>query len=167
MRSKRGVTLVEVMLAGAITAMLALAVMQGVIVSVKICHENSELLAAEAYAWDTAWKWLNKKDEEIDDSLDSSAEITFYPNANGFSVASNDCPVIYRDGVGGAAKCYVSVRRVEWLSGAETMRAKRIDVDVEWGSPGDRRCLNQLVSTTEKTYNVPITLYKCSIDRGK
>ena len=167
MRSKRGVTLVEVMLAGAITAMLALAVMQGVIVSAKICHENSELLAAEAYAWDTAWKWLNKKDEEIDDSLSSTSEMTFYPNANGFEVTSNACPVIHRDGVGGAARCYVSVRNVEWTSGDDTVRAKRIDVDVEWGAPGDRRCLNQLVSTTEKTYNVPITLYKCPVDRGK
>ena len=88
MRSKRGVTLVEVMLAGAITVLVALAVMQGVILSVRICHENSELLAAEAYAWDTAWKWLNKKNEDLNDS----AQPLYYPNANGFDITSNEWP---------------------------------------------------------------------------
>ena len=60
MKARRGVTLVEVMLAGSIAVLLTLACLEGVIVSTRIAHENSQLLAAEAYAWDTAWRWLNK-----------------------------------------------------------------------------------------------------------
>ena len=157
MRSKLGVTLVEVMLAGAITSLLIVFVMQGVIVSVGICRENSELLAAEAYAWDTAWKWFNKKYEALDDS----ATTQYY------DISSNECPVIYRSALGGSPKCYVCVRGISPASGSQSNLVKRIDVNVEWGSPEKRYCLNGIGSTAERTYNVPVTVYKCSIDRGE
>lgn len=162
-RSKRGVTLIEVLLAGAITALVIVCVMQGVIVSVGICRENSELLAAEAYAWDTAWKWLNKKDEE----LNASATPQYYPSADGFNIASNECPVIYRSAAMGSPKCYVCVSGVTLASGDQSNLVKRIDVNVEWGATGSRYCLNRIGSAAAKTYNVPVTVYKCPIDRGE
>lgn len=155
-KSKRGVTLVEVMLAGALTVLLVVALMQGIIVTVGVCRENSELLAAEAYAWDTAWKWLNKKDED----LTSSETMKFYPNANGVAIASNECPVIYRSAAVGSPKCYVCVSNC-------SDDVKCIFVDVEWGSTGSRRCLNRLAAAGAASYNVPIVVYKCSIDRGE
>ena len=154
-KGKRGVTLIEVMLAGAITALVIVCVMQSVFVSVGICRENSELLAAEAYAWDTAWKWLNKKSED----LNVSSVQQYYPNANGFLIASNECPVIYRSAEIGSPRCFVSVTNC-------TDSVKRIDVNVEWGATGKRYSLNGLASTAA-SYNVPITVYKCSIDRGE
>ena len=162
-RSKRGVTLIEVLLAGAITALVIVCVMQGVIVSVGICRENSELLAAEAYAWDTAWRWLNKKDED----LNASATPQYYPSADGFNIASNECPVIYRSTAAGSPKCYVCVSGVTLASGDQSNLVKRIDVNVEWGATGSRYCLNRIGSVAAKTYNVPVTVYKCPIDRGE
>ena len=120
-------------------------------------------MAAEAYAWDTAWKWLNKKSEDLNDS----ATPQYYPNANGMDLSSNECPVIYRSASVGSPKCYVCVSGISQTSGAQSNLVKRIDVNVEWGATGKRYCLNRIGSTAEKTFNVPITVYKCSIDRGE
>ena len=61
MSSRRGVTLVEVMLAGAIVALLSLALFEGIAVASRIAHENAELLSAEAVVWDAVWKKFNEE----------------------------------------------------------------------------------------------------------
>ena len=160
MRMRRGATLVEVALAGAIAVLLTLAFMEGIAVAARISHENSQLLAAEAYAWDTAWKWLNKPYDE----LNNTATAAFYPSAAGETVSSNACPVLCRALNGGAdAKVFV---RVTFLTGASALRrheadaeAKLIEVDVEWGPASDRRCLNGLASGA-RSYSVPVSVYK-------
>ena len=55
-RSKAGVTLVEVMLAGALTALVSLATLEGFIVAAKIAHENAEVLRADGIAFDLLWR---------------------------------------------------------------------------------------------------------------
>ena len=166
MKARRGVTLVEVMLAGSIAVLLTLACLEGVIVATGLAHESAQLLAAEAYAWDTAWRWLNKPYDE----LNNSTTAKFYPDAGYSVVSSNDCPMLCKELNGGAdAKLYV---RVQLLSGSEapvrhgdSAAVKRIDVDVEWGPPTSRRRLNSL-STSGKSFSMPISVYKCQIDRG-
>lgn len=166
MRMRRGATLVEVALAGAIAVLLTLAFMEGIAVAARISHENSQLLAAEAYAWDTAWKWLNKPYDE----LNNTATVAFYPSAAGETVSSNACPVLCRALNGGAdAKVFV---RVTFLTGASALRrheadaeAKLIEVDVEWGPASDRRCLNGLASGA-RSYSVPVSVYKGPLERG-
>ena len=166
MRMRRGATLVEVALAGAIAVLLTLAFMEGIAVAARISHENSPLLAAEAYAWDTAWKWLNKPYDE----LNNTATAAFYPSAAGETVSSNACPVLCRALNGGAdAKVFV---RVTFLTGASALRrheadaeAKLIEVDVEWGPASDRRCLNGLASGA-RSYSVPVSVYKGPLERG-
>ena len=166
MRMRRGATLVEVALAGAIAVLLTLAFMEGIAVAARISHENSQLLAAEAYAWDTAWKWLNKPYDE----LNNTATAAFYPSAAGETVSSNACPVLCRALNGGAdAKVFV---RVTFLTGASALRrheadaeAKLIEVDVEWGPATDRRCLNGLASGA-RSYSVPVSVYKGPLERG-
>ena len=166
MRMRRGATLVEVSLAGAIAVLLTLAFMEGIAVAARISHENSQLLAAEAYAWDTAWKWLNKPYDE----LNNTATAAFYPSAAGETVSSNACPVLCRALNGGAdAKVFV---RVTFLTGASALRrheadaeAKLIEVDVEWGPASDRRCLNGLASGA-RSYSVPVSVYKGPLERG-
>lgn len=166
MRMRRGATLVEVALAGAIAVLLTLAFMEGIAVAARISHENSQLLAAEAYAWDTAWKWLNKPYDE----LNNTATAAFYPSAAGETVSSNACPVLCRALNGGAdAKVFV---RVTYLTGASALRrheadaeAKLIEVDVEWGPASDRRCLNGLASGA-RSYSVPVSVYKGPLERG-
>ena len=166
MRMRRGATLVEVALAGAIAVLLTLAFMEGIAVAARISHENSQLLAAEAYAWDTAWKWLNKPYDE----LNNTATAAFYPSAAGETVSSNACPVLCRALNGGAdAKVFV---RVTYLTGASALRrheadaeAKLVEVDVEWGPASDRRCLNGLASGA-RSYSVPVSVYKGPLERG-
>ena len=166
MKARRGVTLVEVMLAGSIAVLLTLACLEGVIVATGLAHESAQLLAAEAYAWDTAWRWLNKPYDE----LNNSTTAKFYPDAGYSVVSSNDCPMLCKElNAGADAKLYV---RVQLLSGSEapvrhgdSAAVKRIDVDVEWGPPTSRRRLNSL-STSGKSFSLPISVYKCQIDRG-
>ena len=55
-RSKAGVTLVEVMLAGALTALVSLATLEGFIVAAKIAHENAEVPRADGVAFDLLWR---------------------------------------------------------------------------------------------------------------
>ena len=62
---KRGVTLIEVMLAGAILTLLSLALFSGISVAARIAHENAELLSAEAVAWDAVWKRFNEDYSKI------------------------------------------------------------------------------------------------------
>ena len=166
MKARRGVTLVEVMLAGSIAVLLTLACLEGVIVATGLAHESAQLLAAEAYAWDTAWRWLNKPYDE----LNNTATAAFYPSAAGETVSSNACPVLCRALNGGAdAKVFV---RVTFLTGASALRrheadaeAKLIEVDVEWGPASDRRCLNGLASGA-RSYSVPVSVYKGPLERG-
>ena len=166
MKARRGVTLVEVMLAGSIAVLLTLACLEGVIVSTRIAHENSQLLAAEAFAWDTAWRWLNKPYDE----LNNSTSPKFYPDAGYSVVSSNDCPMLCKELNGGSdAKLYV---RVQLLTGSampvrhgDSAAVKRIDVDVEWGAATSRRRLNSL-STSGRSFSIPVSVYKGQIDRG-
>ena len=168
MKMRRGMTLVEVMLAGAITVLVTLSLMEGLIFCAKISHENAQLTAAEAYAWDTAWKWLNKSYEK----LNGSTQARYYPNASGAVISSNDCPMLCRALNGADARCYV---RVTMNAGSQAIvrhgvsetESKLIEVDVEWGPPGKRKRLNSLAPATARTFNLPIRVSKCSIERGE
>lgn len=166
--ARGGFTLVEIMLAGAIAVLMTLALMEGLVVSAKISHENSELLAADAFAWDTAWKWLNKAYDE----LPSQAAGVVYDSATtpGMSISTNDCPELVAAKTGGDPRVVVRVVLCE-DAGAPArhgmaVKAKRIDVDVEWGPPGDRKCLNGLCGAGIADYNHPVSVYKSPIDRG-
>ena len=162
MDSRRGVTLVEVMLAGAISTILVVAFLSGICISARVSCENSEILAAEAYAWDTAWKWLNKKDEDLNDS-DAAV---FYPSGSWETITSNECPIIYNEGA--PARCVVRVQgRRQAPTGTQTAYLKQIDVNVEWGATGKRRHLNSIGTTDSGAYDVPITVYKAPMDRGE
>ena len=55
-RSQAGVTLVEVMLAGAMTAIAVLATIEAFTVAGKIAHENAEALRADNVAFDLLWR---------------------------------------------------------------------------------------------------------------
>jgi hypothetical protein len=55
-KARAGVTLVEVMLAGALTAIAVLATLEGFIVAARIAHENAEALRADNIAFDLLWR---------------------------------------------------------------------------------------------------------------
>ena len=166
--ARGGFTLVEVMLAGALAVLATLALMEGMIVSAKISHENSELLAADAFAWDTAWRWLNKSYEE----LPSQAFGTIYDSAtdNAMAMTTNDCPVLNRENTGGDPRVVVRVVMCDGAGAVSrhgaNVNAKRIDVDVEWGPADGRKCLNGLRGAGIANYGLPVSVFKSPIERG-
>ena len=161
-RGRQGITLVEVMLAGAIVSILMGAFLAGIVTSAKVSRENSEILAAEAYAWDTAWKWFNKRNEELNDS----EEPTFYPAGSWAEVSSNECPMIYR--AEAPARCFVRVTGKVPVDAEASAFVKCIDVNVEWGASGSRRRLNLVGAAADaESCNVPVTIFKSPIDRGE
>ena len=179
--ARSGFTLVEAMLAGAITVLAMLALMEGLIVSAKISHENSELLAADALAWDIAWKWLNKSYEELPAVagggrtyqvvVEERSGVQMDSEYGVLGVSTNDCPELIASKAGGDPRIVVRVVFHEGV-GRElprhgtNVKAKRIDVDVEWGSDGARKCLNGLREAGIASYNHPVSVYKSQIDRG-
>lgn len=169
MKAKRGVTLVEVMLAGAITTLLSLSLMEGIIVAAKVSHENAELLAADAYAWDVAWKWLNKKYEDLP-SVTAGQEFSTSSTGNRIVVTEDDCPELSRAKTGGdmAVKVRVTLKKDSTAVARHGKRVetKLIEVDVAWGPPGGRLSLNGMAEPGTRTFGRPVSVYKCPIDRG-
>lgn len=79
---KNGFTLVEVMVAGAILALLTCALLEGIIVAVKVSRDNSRHLAAEALAFDLAWLHFNRDyDSDLRKAVLSGSSTTTYSNA--------------------------------------------------------------------------------------
>ena len=55
-KARAGVTLVEVMFAGAVVTFTALTTFEGFIFASRIAHENAELLCADNFAFDLLWR---------------------------------------------------------------------------------------------------------------
>ena len=164
MRARKGMTLIEVMLAGAITVLFTLALMEGLIVAAKISNENAQLLAADAYAWDMAWKWFNKK---YDDLTTADANGIIYQGL----VSSNECPTLCSQKVGADARVGIRVRTVTITRHSVETAVRQIEVDLAWGPNSERKSLNGMfngvVEGGTKSYSHPISIFKCSIDRGE
>ena len=137
MRAHRGTTLTEVMVAGAIFSLLALTLFEGVALAARLSQENAEYLAADAYAFDLAYK---RSCESYGDLLRvrearSGADLRE-------TISSNACPVLFRPGNGNAA---ASLTRISWAKtadGQDDPNALQISVDVEWGPQNKRRMLS-------------------------
>ena len=135
---RRGVTLVEVTLAGSITALLVLVLLESLIFGARVARSNSQLLAADAYAFDVAWRHCNESFASMPSALRNQQ----------YSIASNAAPAISLAGWP-AAVCYVTV------TNAGT--GKAISVDVEWGPSGRRKRLSDTHATE---------LYKSQVERS-
>ncbi len=158
--ARGGFTLVEVMLAGVIAVLMTLALMEGLIVSAKISHENAELLAADAFAWDTAWRWLNRKNEDFE----RDRGLSDYSASGGAELTYNDCPAIYMES--SRPKCYVVISNAAPVRSGSAVATKVIDVNVEWGPAGNRRCLNGLCGK-EGIPNYRQTISVCRSEVGR
>ncbi len=140
---KSGFTLIELMIAGGILAILTLVFLEGIILAQKIAKENSERLAAEAFAFDLAWMKFNAPYKDLETGLPAAARdgagaqgdpLAGATNAlsagvsHFYSVADN-VPVLscWRD-----ARAWTSVSR----SGLDGVV---IRAGVEWGPGNSRR----------------------------
>ncbi len=109
---RKGFTLVECTLAGAILSVLAIAFFKGISVATHIATENAQLLAADGVAWDAVWKTFNEPYESISGvrcDLSKAIAPTLY---------AEDCP----------ATLTVNVSTV-----TNFPHLKCISADVEWG----------------------------------
>ena len=63
---RKGFTLVECMVAGAILVLVVTAFMQALAVINRVEHENAQYMEADAIVWDAIAESFNRKFEEID-----------------------------------------------------------------------------------------------------
>lgn len=145
MKSKRGATLTEVLVASAILALLVLALFEGIIFAGRISRINAELLEAEGIAWDAVCASFN---EDYDTLL---AEATPVSNASAVgSVApvsttllESRAPLLCEYDAAPTLRLY----RAKCLVTTDTATARTqlfvlIFADVEWGPAGKRKLLS-------------------------
>ncbi len=138
----RGVTLVEVMLAASILAVMVLALFEGIAVAARVARENAEYLQADAYAFDLAWKRYNENYSVLRNFVSaSSPERTFDED-----VAETAAPMLYN--VGSPAVSHTTLTRIPDPANASGELGILISVDVEWGRPGVRRRLSSTHTAT-------------------
>lgn len=158
-RSKRGVTLIEVMLAASILALMVLALFEGITVSARIARENAEYLQADAYAFDLAWKRYNESYAELRKFVSASAPVRVFASE---TIAEEAAPMLYRKG--SPAKSYTVIRRVTDPNDTAVELGVLISVDVEWGKAGSR--CRRSGPDGESDYGRWITVFKCGLEDG-
>lgn len=133
---RRGVTLVEIMVAGAILALLSIALFNGAGLAARLAQENAEFLAADAFAFDLA---LKRSRESYTRLLDIRAE------RNGRyieeEISSNAVPLLYR--ASSPARVRTWINWAKDRNGQDDPNALQITMDVQWGPNDDRRTLSE------------------------
>ena len=125
--AKRGFTLVEVMVAGAILALLTCALLEGIIVAVKVSRDNSRHLAAEALAFDLAWLHFNRDyDSDLRKAVATGTSTTTYDDAAGLAPTLANADATAR----------VLISSVDGISGV------LIHSEVAWGSAANRQTVS-------------------------
>lgn len=118
---RKGFTLLECTLAGAILSLLAVVFLESVSVATRISADNASLLAADAVAWDAIWAVFNCDYASI---RAMNVEETLSADA---------APALYCEG--SPAKLTLRVSQVN-------SRLRSIEADVEWGPSVQRRLLS-------------------------
>ncbi len=128
---RKGFTLVECMLAASIFCLMTLVLFEGVILSTRIAHENADLLAAEAVAWDAVWKRFNEDFGQL--AIGTVVETLTEEQAP--QLVKYDDPPVLTVTVGITDEVGFSLLPSDML---------KISADVEWGPSGSRRRLSEL-----------------------
>ena len=136
---RKGFTLLECTLAGALLSLLAVVFLEGISVATRISTANAQLLAADGVAWDAVWKKFNED----------------YGNMNygtrTETLVESAAPSLY------AAGCEATLTvQVSAVSGFPNLKC--ISADVEWGPSERRRKLSDYHS---------VWVYRSSLERSK
>ena len=142
-KGKRGVTLIEVMLAGAILTLLSLALFNGIALAARIAHENAETLSAEAVVWDAVWKRFN---EDYGTSIRNSATGEWVEETLS-GAKTNAVP---------ALAGYDTPPKLKLRVSALTETLCSIEGDLEWGPAAKRRNLSDVC---------PVFVYRSELGR--
>ena len=129
---RKGFTLVECAVAGALLAALALVFLQGIGVATRIAEENARLLAADSVAWDAVWKTFNE-------DYDSIAV-----GSNTVWLSESAAPQLYVEGSKAQLTIVVTNFTMGTKVGGEWKYSpmKSIEADVAWGVKGNRKSLS-------------------------
>ena len=128
---RKGFTLVECAVAGALLAALALVFLQGIGVATRIAEENARLLAADGVAWDAVWKTFNE-------DYDSIAV-----GSNTVWLSESAAPSLYVEG----SKAELTIVVESFSMGTKvdgkwkSYPMKSITANVTWGPQGNRKSL--------------------------
>lgn len=134
---RKGMTLIEVMVAGAILTLLSIAFFEGISLASRLAHENAELMQAESVAWDAVWMTFN---EDYDDLLAGC------PTTRTVVLSEKTAPDLAR--YNSSAVLLVSTSKVREQIDGKTVDFIAIEGDVEWGPSNRRRRL----SNTQRTF---------------
>lgn len=126
---RKGFTLIECSLAGSIFCLMILVLFEGVIVGTRIAHENADMLAAEAVAWDAVWKKFN---EDFDNIAIGKVTVT---------LTEEQAPQLLNYDTAPKLSVTVGYTDIEGFSSSATVM-KKITADVEWGQSDRRRKLS-------------------------
>ncbi len=141
-KARYGTTLVEVMLAAAILALMVLSLFEGIAVSARIARENAEYLQADAYAFDLAWRRYNESYGALRNLISASAPQRTYDE----DLVEAAAPMLYR--AGSPAKSHTTITRVVDPNDTSVELGLIISVDVEWGASSARRRLSSTHTAT-------------------
>ena len=128
---RKGFTLVECVLAGALLSLLSIALLKGVAVATRIAEENAQLLAADGVAWDAVWKTFNE-------DYDSIAV-----GSNTVWLSESAAPSLYIEG----SKAQLTIVVTNFTMGTKvdgkwkSYPMKSITANVTWGPQGNRKSL--------------------------
>lgn len=156
---RSGFSIAECMLTGSLICLLALVSFEGIIAASRIVHENSEFLAADALAWDVAWKRFNESPSEL--------QSVQRPWTN--PVVDQDVTSRGRDQSAAPALWYGANNPVQVYSvitNAADGLGVMIHVNVEWGPAGHRRALSPVSGKRLKHFNHDIGVYRSKLERG-
>ncbi len=135
MKSARGFTLVETMVAGTILAFVTLALFEGVTLAARLSRENAELLQAEGVAWDAVWSAFNEDFDRMSAECKGSANNIAQRSV---TLSEDAAPILAR---------YDTAATLD-MSLALTNGFICIEGDVTWGPAAKRRSL----SDTQRTF---------------
>lgn len=158
---RRGVTLVETAIAGAIAALSILALMRALSSMRLMARDTSLTLAASAYAWDVAWRCLNCDGERL-----AATEGAWR------TIPEGDCPVLEATAADGSVpEVFVRVEDHDGIADGAfavwhgELPGKLVAVNVRWGSGAAARALNALGADGRRTLGVEVAVVKSSTPR--
>ena len=130
---RKGFTLVECVLAGALLSLLSIALLKGVAVATRIAEENAQLLAADGVAWDAVWKTFN---EDYDSIALGTSSVKLSESAAPSLYFGDDCKA--------ELVLVVTNFNMGTKVGGEWKYSpmKSIEADVTWGVKGNRKSLS-------------------------
>lgn len=123
-KRRRGATLVEVMIAAALVALLTITVLECVSVAARIARDNAELLAADSFAHDLLWCRFNMKYSDLAPGTET-----------GTVSSEKGKPKIYSVPTGWNRGDWCRDQPLSWGVRVSQLGAgKLIEADVEWTS---------------------------------